>query len=242
MGKYNIGEIWWTHFPFNDADDEKHRPAIVIDDNTIAVLTMYVTSQKKNNPFDIEITDWKEAGLSVPSWARIDRIISIAEWRMGSKIGDLTQKDLTKLLQLVAEIQTNTFHEFSLIAIKNTDNKYLQLYDERWDCWLFPYFRSTDNNRENVDSKISEQLGMDISCEYITVANHCKYSVSDDVYKIYHHKLYRYVMNDIPDNMNSNQFEIDGKKYKWMSINDMENDSLIMEKNDDIVAFVKTYC
>ena len=123
MGKYNIGEIWWTHFPFNDADDEKHRPAIVIDDNTIAVLTMYVTSQKKNNPFDIEITDWKEAGLSVPSWARIDRIISIAEWRMGSKIGDLTQKDLTKLLQLVAEIQTNTFHEFSLIAIKNNENK-----------------------------------------------------------------------------------------------------------------------
>lgn len=242
MGKYNIGEVWWTHFPFDDADDEKHRPAIVIDDNTIAVLTMYVTSKKKNYPFDIEITDWKEAGLIVPSWARIDKIISIAEWRMGSKIGELTQRDLTKILQLVAEIQTNTFHEFSLLAIKNGNNQYLQLYDERWKCWLFPYFRSTDNNCENVETKINEQLGIVLDCEYVTLADHCKYSVSDDVYKVYHHKLYKTVMDVIPNNINSTEFEIGGRQYKWMSINEMENDSLIMEKNDDIVAFVKTYC
>lgn len=40
MGNYNIGEVWWTQFPFEDSDEDKHRPAIVIDDNTIAVLAM----------------------------------------------------------------------------------------------------------------------------------------------------------------------------------------------------------
>lgn len=118
MGKYNIGEVWWTHFPFQEKDIEKHRPAIVIDEDTIAILTLYVTSQNKENPYSIEITDWKEAGLSKQSWARIDRIIRMDEWRMDRKIGNLSQKDLLKIMQLVAEITGNIEHEISLAAIK----------------------------------------------------------------------------------------------------------------------------
>lgn len=47
MEKYNIGEVWWTQFPFEDIDQSKHRPAIVIDDSTIAVLALMVTSKEK---------------------------------------------------------------------------------------------------------------------------------------------------------------------------------------------------
>lgn len=57
MGKYRIGEVWWTQFPFEDIDEDKRRPAIVIDDNTIAVLAMMVTSVEKDNPYSIEIED-----------------------------------------------------------------------------------------------------------------------------------------------------------------------------------------
>lgn len=78
------------------------------------------------------ITNWKEAGLPKQSWARIDKIISIDEWRMDQKIGTLTDNDKLKILQLVAEIITETVHEFSLVAVKNKENKYLQKYDERW--------------------------------------------------------------------------------------------------------------
>ena len=83
--KYNIGEVWWVQFPYSDQDKEKRRPAIVIDDETIAVLAMYVTSQKKDNPYSIEIEDWESAGLSKLSWARIDKIIRINEWYMDKK-------------------------------------------------------------------------------------------------------------------------------------------------------------
>jgi hypothetical protein len=34
MQKYNIGEVWWTYFPFEEINVSKHRPAIIIDDNT----------------------------------------------------------------------------------------------------------------------------------------------------------------------------------------------------------------
>lgn len=242
MGKYNIGEIWWTNFPFSDSNNTKRRPAIIIDEDRIAVLTMYVTSKDKENPFSVEITDWKEAGLTVQSWARIDRIISIDEWRIDQKIGKLTDRDLLKFLQLIAEFNTKEFHEFSLIALCLSDGRFLQSLDKRWSCWLFPYFRSSENNLESVDKKISEQLHMEISTTYVAHANHCKYSVSDEVYKIYHHKLYKVLLEDIPKNMQSEEFELDGRQYKWMSITDMEKDSEIMDKNDDIVAFVKTKC
>ena len=55
MGKYNLGEVWWTQFPFQEIDVSKRRPAIVIDENTIVVLAMMVTSKDKKNPYSINL-------------------------------------------------------------------------------------------------------------------------------------------------------------------------------------------
>lgn len=242
MEKYNIGEVWWIHFPYDDEVNEKRRPAIVIDNETIAILATYVTSKNKDNPYSIEIEDWEKAGLPKPSWTRIDKIVRINEWYMDKKIGDLSQKDLTKIMQLVVEITSDITHEFSLIAVKNHAGKYLQKFDERWKCWLFPYIRSTDNNKLNVDKYVSELFSKEISSTYITCEKHCKYSVSDDAYKIYNHKLYMVLIDTVPYDIKEDEFCIAESHYRWMSIEEMEQDETIMEKNDDIVAFVKTKC
>lgn len=47
MAKYDVGDVWWVHFPYRDEEKEKRRPAIVIDDETIVILAMYVTSKNK---------------------------------------------------------------------------------------------------------------------------------------------------------------------------------------------------
>ena len=242
MGKYRIGEVWWTQFPFEDIDEDKRRPAIVFDDNTIAVLAMMVTSVEKDNPYSIEIEDWDKAGLPKKSWARIDRIINMDEWRMEKKIGDLSERDLNKFIQLVAEYIGEKYHEFSLVAITNPEGKFMQIYDERWKCWLFPYFRTVDPNKENVDNSISELLKLDVVSSYVTYAIHCKYSVSDEVYKRYKHTLYKVSMDDIPEYMSSDSFILNGKTCSWKSLEELENDSNTMDKNDDIIAFVKTRC
>lgn len=243
MGKYNIGDVWWIHFPYSDSDEVKRRPAIVIDDETIAILAMYVTSQKKDkNPYSVAIRDWDSTGLTQPSWARIDKIVSISEWYMDSKIGELSDRDCSMVLQLVAEYAMNVTHEFSLLAIKSSDGKYLQKYDPRGSCWLFPYTRSTESNKENMDTFASDLLQVKTFTEYVSVSKHCKYSVSDEVYKIYNHKLYKVKLDFVPEHMAEETFMIDGANYKWMSIEEMENDNAIMEKNEEVVAFVKTKC
>ena len=106
MGKYNIGEVWWLNFPFSDQNKKKHRPAVVIDGNRIAVLAMYVTSKNKPNPYSIKITDWEQAGLPKESWVRIDRVVQIEEVDIDLKIGELSVHDLQKIEQLFAEYVT----------------------------------------------------------------------------------------------------------------------------------------
>lgn len=240
MEKYNIGDVWWIHFPYEDEDKEKRRPAIVIDDDTIAILAMYVTSQNKENPYSIKLEDWAETGLSKPSWTRIDKIISINEWYMDRKIGSLSPRDLTKIMQLAAELLNNEFHEFSLIAVKNPMGKYLQKYDYRWNCWLFPYIKTAENNKENVDEYISELFHLSIDTSYIAQAKHCKYSESDNVYKIYNHKRYGVLLTHTPEIMLQDEFYMEDVKYRWMSIKELEQDENVMKKNADVIAFIKS--
>lgn len=242
MGQYNIGEVWWTQFPFEESDESKHRPAIVIDDDKIAVLAMMVTSKEKSNPYSIKIDDWQQAGLTVESWARIDRIVSMDEWRMDKKIGDLSEADLLKITQLIAEHVSGTYHEFSLLAITNPEGKYLQVYDERWECWLFPYYRTAEYNKANIDEKASELLQLDVTTDHVAHTIHCKYSVSDEVYKQYKHTLYKLDLKDVPEDMQEDSFQLADKKYSWKTFEELESDSNTMEKNDDVIAFVKTKC
>lgn len=242
MGNYEIGEVWWVHAPFQDVPRDKRRPAIVLENNIIAILTLYVTSRDKDNPYSIEIEDWDAIGLKKPSWARIDRIISVDEMDMDSKIGMLSDRDKDKILQLVKEYTSGTTHEFSIVAIKRSENEFLQVYDERWKCWLFPYTRSAEDNKANVDKFASNLIGENVSTQYITMAKHCKYSVSDKVYKIYNHKLYSFNLRNDSDIAETKEFTRDGISYRWMTFDEILRDENIMEKNDDIVSFVKAKC
>lgn len=72
----------------------------------------------------------------------------------------------------------------------------------------------------------------------ITMAEHCKYSESDEVYKRYKHKLYTAVFEPSQDDTGKD-FSLDDSKYKWFSFAEMEKDPDIMKTNEDIVAFVK---
>lgn len=60
------------------------------------------------------------------------------------------------------------------------------------------------------------------------------------LYKIYNHKLYKLLLTDPPESMRDDIFEIDGTKYLWMLFEELEVDLNTMQKNDDVIAFVKS--
>ena len=138
-------------------------------------------------------------------------------------------------------------HKFSLIAIKDDfndfANKILLYYDNSWECWfLFSFHTSEYQNEESILQRLSNKLKIDKSLmkvNYISDRLQAKYSEKDHVNKVYQHSLYQGVIAKFPEMMKKDEFEIEGTKYKWWTIEEMEVDENIMKKNGDVVSFVK---
>lgn len=153
----------------------------------------------------------------------------------------------TELLNDIENLNEIT-HPFSIVAIKDTFNKFpnnfLLYYDTRWDCKFFIYYRtqatSNEVNEENICTRLSNELKIKkdrISVEYRSVKIQRKFSVSDQKYKCYEHQVY-YVKIPFNSTIKNRDFIIDGKHYYWMSIAEMEQDPNIIEKNLDVVNLI----
>lgn len=137
-------------------------------------------------------------------------------------------------------------HEHSIIVIKDTFNQYPNRYlvyeDKSWDCELFLNYKKNINNESFIKSRISSDLKIDvsdISLDFVGQEIHEKYSVKDKVNKVYCHRFYRANISKFPDMAKCDQFECDGKVYHWRTMAEMEDDKNTMEKNKDIIGYVK---
>lgn len=150
---------------------------------------------------------------------------------------------------LFSEIENldEMLHRFSIVAIKNDfedfSNRFLLYFDVTWDCWFFFSFHTSEfQNEINIVQRLSNKLKLDvnkISVKYVSDRIQPKYSERDQVQKVYQHSLYQGVISEFTEIMKQNEFKIDGTAYKWFTIDEMEKNETIMQKNSDVVAYVK---
>lgn len=57
--------------------------------------------------------------------------------------------------------------------------------------------------------------------------------------RVYDHRVYYAEIFEYKDNITKDEFEIDGKKFFWMTIQQMERDKRISEVNSDVVGLIK---
>ena len=75
------GEVWFVEFPLEeDPDRILNRPVIVIED-----------------PYDIPIIYWDEAGLRLASTARVSKVTLLTKDSFIFKIGDFHKDDLKRV-------------------------------------------------------------------------------------------------------------------------------------------------
>ena len=109
--------------------------------------------------------------------------------------------------------------------------KYLQKYDYRWNCWLFPYIKTAENNKKKMWMRyISELFHLSIDTSYIAQGNIVNIRKLDNVYKIYNHKTIRILLTHTPEIMLQDEFYMEDVKYRWMSIKELEQDENVMKK------------
>lgn len=138
-------------------------------------------------------------------------------------------------------------HPFSIVAIKDTfneyANRYLLYYDKSWNCWFFFSFKTMEEqNEENIRVRLSNALHIpkdNISLYYKLERIQPKYSIKDNMHKVYLHRLYEAKISNFTDECKVDRFEVDGVQYRWMTIEEMETDETIMDINKDVVSMVK---
>ncbi len=139
-------------------------------------------------------------------------------------------------------------HNHSIIAIRDEFDKYpnrFLVYDDiNWGCMLFPNYKDNANNESYISDHISREFKINkehIKIEYKGQNISEKVSGRDNKKKVYLHRLFLVTIDEFPEYMKEKDFECGSRNYHWKSIVDLERDDDSMEKNDDIISFVKNY-
>jgi mRNA interferase MazF len=77
MPDYAYGDVVLAEFPFADGPEMKRRPALIVsedDDNDLILLR--ITSKIRQGDTDVILHDWSEAGLRLPSVARLEKVVT----------------------------------------------------------------------------------------------------------------------------------------------------------------------
>lgn len=88
-----FGDVFIARFPFTSGTFSKPRPVLVLFDLQADVLICRVTSVLRVGPLDVALRDWQQAGLALPSVARLDRLVTAEKSVLGRRLGQLSDSD-----------------------------------------------------------------------------------------------------------------------------------------------------
>jgi len=108
MTTYKPGDIVLINFPFVSGNETRRRPALVLLDTGDAdVVVARVTSQPRSDTQDIEITDWRAAGLLLPSIVRLHKLATLEKRLIRRTLGNLSPTDRQMVAEMLGKIFAN---------------------------------------------------------------------------------------------------------------------------------------
>jgi hypothetical protein len=104
--KFERWDIWLASVKFDDSEEEKTRPVIILGDNTALVLALYVTSASPRPGYnDYPLADWESAGLKKRSTVRLDFRLQLDSSKIIKRLGRVSDRDRL-LLTMRGQIRT----------------------------------------------------------------------------------------------------------------------------------------
>ena len=108
MESYRLGEIVLLSFPFAGVTEVKRRPAMVLlDTGDEDIVVARITSQVVQAPFDVELVEWRQAGLLLPSVVRVHKVATLEKRLVERKLGALTVGDLARVRAVIHRLWTS---------------------------------------------------------------------------------------------------------------------------------------
>lgn len=109
MTEYKRWEIYWAKVGFEETDESKIRPVVILNNEIEYVETIKVTTKfpKKYDSFDYRLLKSKEAGLKEESTARVSKQPKIFKEYIFKKIGNLKLEDIIKIRHLLERFKNS---------------------------------------------------------------------------------------------------------------------------------------
>jgi len=105
MASFAAGDIVLLQFPFTDAAGSKRRPALVLLDTADEDIEVArVTGQLSATPQDVTLDEWKQAGLLLPSVARLHKVATLQRGLVDKKLGRLAPGDWSRVVLTLRQI------------------------------------------------------------------------------------------------------------------------------------------
>ena len=96
------GEVVLIRIGFHQTPGGKLRPALVLlDTGDSDFVAAPITSQSRNEQFDLPLLEWREAGLNVASTARIHKLTVLAKGEIVRRVGALSNRDQDALMLIL---------------------------------------------------------------------------------------------------------------------------------------------
>jgi mRNA-degrading endonuclease toxin of MazEF toxin-antitoxin module len=91
---FQLGDVLLAFLVFSDAQGIKRRPVMVVHDfGDDDLLVVPITSHPTRNARDVLLSDWKGAGLKLPSTVRSEKFATIAKTTIARPLGKVVAAD-----------------------------------------------------------------------------------------------------------------------------------------------------
>lgn len=189
---------------------------------------------------------WVKFGL----YAIASLVIGLGCFQLWKKTGKRSY-NYEKLYDDIKNLSTSDT-QYSLVAIMNdfegdfANRVLLQFFQGKWQTYMFLSYRTAlENDENNVISRVAASLKIERSCLSVKFLTEelCqpKYSPDRDAMVMYHNRYYQVSINGFSDILKQPEFTLDGVKYKWMTLDEMLEDSQIKKNNLDVLSVFERY-
>ena len=105
MASFSAGDVVLLQFPFTDAAAYKRRPALVLlDTGDDDIVVARVTGQLSVTPHDVNLDEWQQAGLLLPSVVRLHKVATLQRKLVHTRLGRLTPGDWSRVILTLRQI------------------------------------------------------------------------------------------------------------------------------------------
>ena len=108
---YERGQVVLVRFPFTGLTSAKQRPALVVASSDLLrsgrdliVAAISGSRLDRPGPFDHEVTDWKLAGLLMPSVIRAGKLVTLQPDLVRRSLGRLSASDMKAVETLLRTV------------------------------------------------------------------------------------------------------------------------------------------